>query len=308
MNWFGLLANSTSYDNESDTGSDEPPAPDLEKGLETNDNENSTAMMSYLDPASNTITTSSIRSSSRPCSPSNVPEPRMISFRPLKGRDRKRIQELHEEWFPVRYTDEFYTELVNNHRLSTSGDALFTSVATLDNEPSLYCQEAGQASLPEAEDEIMGCIVGSFLHRSRLNPETANLLLPNLEQHFTMFYIMTLGTVKEYRNYGIATLLVEQCMQQIEADPSCGVLYLHVIPFNHAAINFYEKLGFYRVCTINNYYNIDDKYYDCYLYAKYFHGETLLIHFCHIAFGLLLCDFVSHSSKNLIFIWLRYCR
>lgn len=165
-----------------------------------------------------------------------------FSFRALQKADRARIQQLHEEWFPVTYSDEFYEELVTNQRLATSGDQLFTCVATLDHQRNnnMYCQAAGEASVPEPmeDDEIIGCVVGAFLHPSRLNAETAELLAPNPQVHSKLFYIMTLGTVEEYRHYGIATSLVEQCMDLVQDDPTCGALYLHVIPFNHAAIRF----------------------------------------------------------------------
>ena len=153
----------------------------------------------------------------------------------------------------------------------------------------------------QRENEIIGCIVGAFLHPSRLNPETAEMLVPNPQVHSKLFYIMTLGTVEEYRNLGLATLLVQQAMDLIEEDPTCGALYLHVIPFNHAAIRFYEKLGFYRVCTIANYYNIDDKHYDCFLYAKYFHGECSVANswqFASTSVSLLLSLGDNRKSRS----------
>jgi ribosomal protein S18 acetylase RimI-like enzyme len=83
---------------------------------------------------------------------------------------------------------------------------------------------------------------------------------------------MTLGAVPMHRQCGLGTALIENCMEEVERDTSCGVLYLHVITSNQAAIRFYEKLGFYRVQEIPNYYTIDGKLYGCYLYAKYYHG------------------------------------
>jgi len=231
----------------------------------------------------------------------------MVSFRELRSSDRRRIQQLHEEWFPVVYSDEFYDQLCTNHRLSTSGDVLFTCVATLpkvqQQENVVYCQPTTtgggksvplteqrpyhyhpssstqqQQCPPEEPDEIIGCCVGSFVHHSRLNPETTQLLLPNVEEHKRLFYIMTLGTVSEFRNLGVASSLMDQCSALVESDPHCGALYLHVIPFNTKAIRFYEKLGFWRVTTIPNYYNIEGQQYDCYLYAKYFHGKNIYIY------------------------------
>lgn len=85
---------------------------------------------------------------------------------------------------------------------------------------------------------------------------------------------MTLGTVRAYRQEGLATSLVERCIDQVVApDPSCGALYLHVITSNTQAIRFYEGLGFWRVEEIADYYTIDGEHHNCYLYAKYFHGN-----------------------------------
>lgn len=64
---------------------------------------------------------------------------------------------------------------------------------------------------------------------------------------------MTLGVVSTYRNEGLGSRLVQQCEQLVEHDPECGVLYLHVITYNHAAIRLYEKLGFHRVEVCNTY-------------------------------------------------------
>ena len=223
-----------------------------------------------------------------------------LCFRPLHTKDRKRIQQLHEEWFPVKYSNSFYDELVTNHRLATSGDSLFTCVGTLaqtsaDEEADgtsaqVYCQTAGGEGLPplrqlqKQQDPpknngiMVGCCIGAFLHHSRLSPEISELLVPNTRQHSRVFYIMTLGTVSTYRNLGVATALIQKCRDLIQRDPSCGALYLHVITHNHAAIQFYEKLGFYRVKTIRDYYTIDGVNYDCYLYAAYFHGTCIMIY------------------------------
>uniref|UniRef100_A0A7S2N4T1 N-alpha-acetyltransferase 60 n=1 Tax=Helicotheca tamesis TaxID=374047 RepID=A0A7S2N4T1_9STRA len=89
-----------------------------------------------------------------------------------------------------------------------------------------------------------------------------------------MFYIMTLGTVRYYRNRGIASMLVEKAIRDVvEGDEACGVVYLHVITYNERAIGFYERLGFVRVKEIQDYYRINGENYNCYLYAKYFHGN-----------------------------------
>ncbi|GAX19254.1 hypothetical protein FisN_4Lh160 [Fistulifera solaris] len=125
------------------------------------------------------------------------------------------------------------------------------------------------------EHRIAACIVGAKVELDVLPPNLRQLLVPQPHIHSKLFYIMTLGTADDYRGMGLASYLVLQCIEQkIETDRSCGTLYLHVLDTNFAAIRFYEKLGFYCVRLIPNYYTIDGKLRHCYLYAKYFHGNT----------------------------------
>ena len=182
----------------------------------------------------------------------------VMRFRPLQGTDRDEIQRLHEDWFPVRYKKEFFDDVVDN-KMKGLDHPLFSRVAVV----------AGSAR----SDRIVGCIVGSFVETARCNSRTRELLVPNPVRHVRMFYIMTLGVVEEFRGKGLASSLVGECSRMVEKDATCGVLYLHVITYNRAAIEFYEKLGFYQVEEIEDYYEIDGEKYNCFLYAKYFHGN-----------------------------------
>jgi ribosomal protein S18 acetylase RimI-like enzyme len=123
------------------------------------------------------------------------------------------------------------------------------------------------------EDTVVACIVGAIIDANKLNAASRQLLISNVDRYHRLFYIMTLGTAQEYRQAGLGTALVDKCQAQVAADPHCGVLYLHVITINHSAIRFYERLGFWKVQEIPDYYTIDGKNYNCYLYAKYFHGK-----------------------------------
>ena len=97
-------------------------------------------------------------------------------------------------------------------------------------------------------------------------------------KHKQMFYIMTLGSSETFRGQGLGTKLMRECMNIVEQVQDCGIIYLHVITYNQTAIRFYERLGFYRIEEIPNYYSIDDKNYNCYLYAKYINGMEFNCH------------------------------
>lgn len=179
--------------------------------------------------------------------------------RMIQPEDREIIQRLHEEWFPVVYQDEFFDELAQG-RMIGSGDPLFTRLA--------ICSDDENNS-----ETIVGCVVGSFVNAHLLPKFMQDLLVSNLDVHPRMFYIMTLGCVQSVRRTGLATTMIEECIAAVEQDVECGAMYLHVKVDNFAAIRMYEKMGFYRVQEIENYYTIDDAFYNCFLYARNFHGR-----------------------------------
>ena len=222
----------------------------------------------------------------RACDCNAVPKTREdehVTFRPLQESDREEIQRLHEDWFPVDYKEDFYDGVVQN-KMASTGQPLYTQVAVI--------------SCPETQQErIIGCIVGAFVQVAKCKTESVELMVPNPQRHTRMFYIMTLGTVKEFRGRGLATTLLEQCFDIIEADSECGVSYLHVITYNAAAIQFYEKLEFSRVEELENYYLIDDQKYNCYLYAKYHHGNRGHFSMYQMLRGLISYAFRSISSR-----------
>lgn len=158
-----------------------------------------------------------------------------LTSRRIFPKDRKRIQELHEEWFPVTYQQEFYDNLVWGKMCNTN-DPLHTNVICND------------------KDDIIACLVGMEVSGSRLNRASRQLLLPDWpHRHRKAFYIMTLGTVTEARNMGLASSLVAEYINNVvQNDTQCGALYLHVITSNQSAIRFYERLNFWRVQEIES--------------------------------------------------------
>ena len=126
-------------------------------------------------------------------------------------------------------------------------------------------------------DNILGCIVGSFVPISKCSKHIQTLLFQQNTNFQSMFYIMTLGTVPKYRHLGLGSILVNKCVDVASNNKECGVIYLHVIKYNIGAIKFYEKLGFRRITEIKDYYVIDGTNYNCYLYAKFLNGAYRLI-------------------------------
>ena len=279
-------------------------------------------------------------------------------FRSLCPQDRKIVQILHEEWFPVKYTNEFYDALVHN-QLAGTNESLYSSVAVqvkfwnqninstnevngrcekkatnrnyknITNTNNLYAAsiyshnensindcydhsslenvqrspliststnsklppsnydindiekgssnsqrcvynkstsyynskkenqiEIDQSSIHQMStsssqnERILGCLVGSYVRSTQTPHEIRACLIRNPEIHPLMFYIMTLGTTSDVRKLGLGTDLVLKCIDFIKQEKKCGVVYLHVITYNVAAIRFYEKLGFRKMKEI----------------------------------------------------------
>lgn len=68
------------------------------------------------------------------------------------------------------------------------------------------------------------------------------------------FEILHLGTIKEYRNQGIATKLMEFCEQDLKKKCDKATIYLEVRENNQIAIKFYRKLGYKVYSKRKKYY------------------------------------------------------
>lgn len=162
----------------------------------------------------------------------------------------------------------------------------------LHNNSTKPCVNINKNQIPNTDietsnEDILGCIVGSFFSYQKCPKQIQTLLLPSNPGKFTsMFYIMTLGTVPKYRNLGLGSILVERCVDVARRNRECGVIYLHVIKYNKGAIRFYEKLGFSRVTEIQDYYIIDGVKYNCYLYAKCLNGN-------HLSHGFSIINYIQ---------------
>ena len=84
---------------------------------------------------------------------------------------------------------------------------------------------------------------------------------------------MTLGTSTPYRKLGLGIELIQRCLLKATLGKKCGTIYLHVIVHNSSTMRLYERMGFVNLRRLSNYYCIDGKEFDCYLYAKFANGN-----------------------------------
>lgn len=89
---------------------------------------------------------------------------------------------------------------------------------------------------------VLGAVTASTLPLAKI--EDPNLIAADDDVHTHVMYILTLGCRSCVRRKGIASALLQECIDQAGRQPNCGAVYLHVKADNVSALRFYEKNGF----------------------------------------------------------------
>ncbi len=87
-------------------------------------------------------------------------------------------------------------------------------------------------------------------------------------QPYYFGYISTLGVIEEFRGFGIARSLVNKAIEQMMKRQRCVGVFLHVIEHNKSAMEFYKKMQFEEGPLLNDHYNINNAYFDSYVFYK----------------------------------------
>eukprot|EP00026_Physarum_polycephalum_P014523 Phypoly_transcript_15047.p1 GENE.Phypoly_transcript_15047~~Phypoly_transcript_15047.p1 ORF type:complete len:230 (+),score=21.68 Phypoly_transcript_15047:3-692(+) len=170
-----------------------------------------------------------------------------IVVRPITDVDLDRIRPLHEEWFPVKYDNDFY--------------------ATMAHNTSSFPVTFAMAAVKAETGEVIGVITGQVNKEWQVE-DTELLSFKFREQE--LMYITTLGVIDLYRKQGIATLLLKTMLDFCEIErPSVSAIYLHVLTTNSHAIKFYEKHKFTCLRKLAAYYEIGENSMDSFLYIMY---------------------------------------
>ena len=170
-----------------------------------------------------------------------------LIFRGIQVEDKDQLQELHEQFFPVRYSSEFYNNAVRGVGIKKL--PLFSIVVLRDK-------------------QIVGFILAQFFPLGQAEDREA-LDIYNSEKRIMdpeVMYILTIGCIPEMRKQGLASRLVNMCVEHSSNNPKCGAVYLHVLTSNQAAIRLYERNAFLFYHTRYNFYEINGADYSAYLY------------------------------------------
>lgn len=92
------------------------------------------------------------------------------------------------------------------------------------------------------QEYILGAVTASTLPLAKV--EDPDLIASDDDEHTHVMYILTLGSRASVRRKGIASALLQECIDQAWRQPECGAVYLHVKADNVSALRFYEKNGF----------------------------------------------------------------
>ena len=165
------------------------------------------------------------------------------TFRALTVSDQPIVKSLFIECFPLNYPDTLYTDLVSGR---------YYSIVALDN------------------GQIVGMIVAEIRDYSRLDREDYGFL--NRSHYYdNTLYILNLCVTTKYRGKGVATTLLQRVYNEFTSQSysNCKAIYLHVITNNTPAIAFYKKFNFSRFSRIRDFYTVNNRPQDGYLYVLY---------------------------------------
>lgn len=170
-----------------------------------------------------------------------------VQLRSLCCSDVPAIKQLCNQCFPIQYPDNWFEEIVSREH--------FHSIAATINHT------------------IIAFIVCQVKHLTSCNVEDQGIVGRQHLEDTTAAYILSLGVLKTFRRYGIASLLLDTLLSHLRSDLSgINVVFLHVLTTNSVAISFYERRGFHQHTTLPFYYCIQGQLLDGFSYVLYING------------------------------------
>lgn len=175
-----------------------------------------------------------------------------IVYRPMRPSDLEVLEQIHLALFPIRYESEFFLNVVNGHGI--------VSWAAVDSSRS-----------DSQRDELIGFVTARTV--AAKESEIDDLFGYDARNDQILVYVLTLGVIEPYRNFGIATALVREVIKYASGLYTCRAVYLHVISYNDPAIHFYKKMSFNCLRRLRDFYYINGQHYDSFLFVYYVNGS-----------------------------------
>ncbi len=185
-----------------------------------------------------------------------------IEYRLLDQGDIAEVRNLHLEWFPLRYGDDYYNEI------------------------GKYNYGVAIGAFYKAKGHKSKILLGAILTRVQHDDSVSDIIHDRgcCYRFARMFncwhvpplilYIMTIGVIDEARRFGIGGELLDRAVNEARSRyPACEGISLHVVAYNHSAISFYKKKGYRELARFQEYYTINEKRYDALFFGLLF-SET----------------------------------
>eukprot|EP00808_Paulinella_micropora_P015896 g1144.t1 len=156
-----------------------------------------------------------------------------LVFRKAAIHDVPALKELHNQLFPVKYSDKFYVELLTDKYVTL---LIF-----------LPLEQGGRMI------GLSTCRVSDSKVSCRYRKEG---------------YIATFGIHPDFRRLRLGLFLLQETCALLRQDWQCNLVSLHVKVDNQAAITMYRKAGFTISMRMRNHYFIDQHHWDAFLLEK----------------------------------------
>jgi ribosomal protein S18 acetylase RimI-like enzyme len=151
--------------------------------------------------------------------------------------DIEELKALQREWFPLNYSEGFYSKIIEG------AAECFVAEASLTPDPT-----------GKAVRAIVGAVV--FEVTGETDHLVDNWVSRMLGLKHNAVYIMTLGVIDEMRSKGIAKRLLDKIIEFAGAEPRVQMIGLHVVDYNRRALSFYRKNGFVILEALSEHYHI----------------------------------------------------
>ena len=199
-------------------------------------------------------------------------DPNNIIYKPLRKQDIEETKNLHKEWFPIKYSDEYFNTIFN------SKEGKYFSIGAFYNIINEETKEKKEIIIGLA---LCEWIVGSDYFFKVFGKESALEISKNINyieevysylkyDDYHCIYIMTIGVLDEFRKMKIGSNIVERIINIGLSDKLCIGIFLDVIYYNYSAIKFYKRNEFKKVKTNKNYYNLNGTKYDADVFLRIF--------------------------------------
>lgn len=144
-----------------------------------------------------------------------------ISFRHhIKAEDLEELKQLHREWFPIIYDNNFYNSILIGQVYPIVVD--------------LYVKQLNRKF-----------IVGfASYNYKEVNSKYCRVKWSSLFAEDISIYILTIGVINEFRNFGIGTQIINEIKLLAKNNANIKYIYLHMVVYNKSGTAFYQKNGF----------------------------------------------------------------